>query len=302
MYTYPLYTGSRTLMLEVPEKNMLYTAEHPHFTPSMPEDQLIEESLDHPVGCPGLEAVPKDAKVLIIVDDATRPTPARKIIPHVIRRLIKRTSHIAFATAPGTHRPLTEDELNLKIGREYLEQYPCFNVDYREKEKYHYITTSSAGTPIHLHECVLDADYMICIGNIGPHNVVGWSGGAKMIQPGISGEDTTQKTHLYYSLHDRLLDIIGNVHCPARQEIDEIGTLTGINFIINTVLDEDFHILGLFSGHHIKAHRAGVTFAEEVLCPKIPAKADIVVAGAYPNNIDYWQGFKPLAFSLLERV
>ncbi len=299
MYHYSLYTGSRTLNLQIPEKNLLYIAEHPYTAPALSEEALFEESLDHPIGCKGLEDIPADTKVLILVDDATRPTPTGRIIPHVVKRLLTRTSQISFATAPGTHRPLTHEELKIKIGKDYIDRYPVYNVNYKEKEKYHYVTTSSAGTPVYLHECMLDAEYVICIGNIAPHNVVGWSGGAKMIQPGISGEETTQKTHLNYSLHDRLLDIIGNVHCPARQEIDEIGTLARVGFIINTVLDKNFHILGLFSGHHIKAHRAGVAFAENVLCPKIPEKADIVIAGAYPNHVDYWQGFKPLAFSLL---
>ena len=67
---------------------------------------------------------------------------------------------------------------------------------------------------------------------------------------------------------------------------------------MNTVLDSDKNILGLFCGHYLEAHRAGVAFAQKALRPEIPALADIVIVSAYPCNMDYWQGFKPLGFSM----
>ena len=300
MFSYSFYTGSRDFRFAVPDENFLYCAEHPHYQSERTEEEIICDALDHPIGNGGFADVPEDAKVIIIVDDVTRPTPTGRIIPFVMERLLKKTSNISFATAPGTHRPLTDEELELKIGREYMDQYPVYNIDYKEHEKYRYLTTNAHGTKISLHECVTEADFIICIGNIGPHNMVGWSGGAKMLQPGVSSEETTTQTHLYYFTHGQtMMDVIGNVDCEARQEIDEIGTLAGLNLIINTVLDTDMNIIGVFCGHHIKAHRAGVEFAEQYLCPRIPQKADIVIVSAYPNNVDYWQGMKPLVFSFL---
>jgi nickel-dependent lactate racemase len=299
MSQFSIYTGARNIKVNIPEKNFLYFAEHPHCDLPQDESILITQALDHPIDSEKLDEIPLNAKVLIVVDDATRPTPTARIIPFVLERIKKRTSNITFATAPGTHRPLTDAELCAKLGRDVLENYNVVNVNYKESEHYKYVETTALGTPIYIHECVLAADFLITIGNIAPHNMVGWSGGAKMLQPGLSGEQTTSHTHLAGALNYKLLDVLGNVDCRTRQEIDEIGGKLGLNFIINTVLDEQKNILGMFCGHYIHAHRQGVAFAQKALCPSITALADIVIVSAYPCCIDFWQGFKPLAFSLL---
>ena len=79
--------------------------------------------------------------------------------------------------------------------------------------------------------------------------------------------------------------------------MEQIAGQVGLDFIINTVLDEHKNILGVFCGHYIEAHRAGVELARQVMCPKIPKRADIVIASANPADIDFWQGCKPYIFS-----
>lgn len=298
-YTFDIYTGVRTQKVTIPKKNFLYYAEHPHVEVSMSEEEIIKNAIEHPIGGVSLADIPMDAKVVIIVDDATRPTPAKKIIPYIIKEVEKRTSNITFITAPGTHRPLTDEELDRKIGKEWLEKYHLVNIDASHQEDYLYIgETEQMKTPLYIHKEVLAADYRIAIGNIGPHNVVGWSGGSKIIQPGVSGKLTTEKTH-YAGSYERLENIFGNIDCKSRQEIDAIGKKVGLDYIANTVLDTEGKILGLYCGHYLAAHREGVKFANQVLRPEIPEQADIVIVSAFPCCIDYWQGFKPVGFSLL---
>lgn len=299
MPSFQVFTGNRDIKIELNDQNFLYFAEHAVYSPADTESKLIEYALDHPIGSDPLdELIPLNARVIILVDDATRPTPCKRIIPHVLKRVEKRTKNITFVTAPGTHRPLTEAELDNKIGTELIAKYGVVNVDYREADKYRFLDTSALGTPVYVHEAVLDADFKISIGNIVPHNVVGWSGGAKMLQPGICGEETTANTHLIGARNYHILDIVGNVDCDMRKEIDAVGGRIGLDFIVNTILDEHQNILNLFCGHYLQAHRAGVEFGKKVLCPEIPALADIVIVSAYPCYFDYWQGFKPVAFSL----
>lgn len=292
-----VFTGSRVITVPLEEKNFLFHAVHDEAHQSGDEAELIKLALDNPIDSPGFEAIPEGAKVVIIVDDTTRPTPAYKIIPHLLERLKKRTKNIFFATAPGTHRPLSETDLKAKIGAENLGQYPLINTDYTEKDKYKFFGQSNMGYPIYVREEILDMDYKITIGNIGPHNVVGWGGGAKMLMPGVCGEETVNGTH-YKGAEFPALDVFGNENCRMRQEVDEIGGMIGLDFICNTILNDRKEILALFCGHYIKAHRAGVEFAKKALCPEVTALADIVVVSAYPSNIDYWQGYKPLGFSL----
>jgi len=293
-----IFTGVRNIKVAIPEENFLYYAKHKDYTPSISQEKLICDALDNPIGTKPLdEEIPKDSKVIIIVDDVTRPTPCKRIIPHILDRVEKRTKNITFVTAPGTHRPLTDEELDIKIGREFIRKYGVENIDYKREEDFEYIGDTPTGTPLYFHKAVLKADYKIAIGNIAPHNMVGWGGGAKILQPGVSGEITTSGTHLV-GVNYPMLEIVGNENCEMRKEVEEIGGHIGLDFIVNTVLNADKLILGLFCGHYIKAHRAGVNFAKEILCPIIPELADIVIVSAYPSNIDYWQALKPLAFSM----
>lgn len=296
MKSFNIFTGVRNIDISIPKENFLYYAEHKDYKPSVSQEELISHALDNPIGSKTLDQIPKDSKVAIIVDDTTRPTPSKRIIPHVLERVEKRTKNIIFVTAPGTHRPLNEQELDEKIGNEFIAKYGVVNIDYKKEEDFDYIGDTGMGTPLYIHRAVLNSDYKIAIGNIAPHNMVGWGGGAKILQPGVSGEVTTAGTHLV-GVNYSFMEVVGNEDCMMRKAIDDIGGRIGLDFIVNTVLDANKLILGLFCGHYIKAHRAGIAFAKGVLCPVIPELADIVIVSAYPSNIDYWQGFKPLGFS-----
>ena len=294
-----IFTGARYQDFEIPEKNFLYFAEHNEPEITLSEEEIIENAIANPIGGSSLEDIPENAKVVIIIDDVTRPTPAKKIVPYLVREIVKKTENITFVTAPGTHRPMTDEELDRKLGKEWIEKYRLVNVDATREDDYEYIgDTEYSKVPLYIHKEVLSADYVIAVGNIGPHNVVGWSGGAKIIQPGVSGRLTTERTH-YVGSYDRVEDVFGNVNCRTRQEIDAIGERVGLNYIANTILDDKGNIVALFCGHFLKAHRAGVEVAQKVMRPEIPAPADIVIVSGYPSRIDYWQGFKPIGFSLL---
>ena len=111
MKSYSVFTGMRDIEIQLEDKNFLYYAEHEDYTPELSQDQLICQALDHPFSADRLDQLPADTKVIIIIDDATRPTPTSAILPYIMERLEKRTRNITFVTAPGTHRPLTEEEL-----------------------------------------------------------------------------------------------------------------------------------------------------------------------------------------------
>jgi lactate racemase len=297
MKSIDIYTGMRHITIHLDDKNFLYHAVHPEVKTSKPEEEIINDALDNPIDAKPLDSIPEGASVIVIIDDVTRPTPSAKIIPHILKRVEKRTKNIKFVTAPGTHRPLAARDLEAKIGREYMDKYGVVNIDYTKKDEYECYGDSNMGYPLHVHKAVLAADCKIAIGNIAPHNVVGWGGGAKILMPGVCGEETVAGTHLK-GAEFPVMEVFGNIDCRMRREVDEIGGMIGLDFICNTILDDEKHVLALFCGNYLKAHRKGVEFAKQALCPAIPAPADIVIVSAYPSNIDYWQGFKPIGFSL----
>ena len=94
-----------------------------------------------------------------------------------------------------------------------------------------------------------------------------------------------------------VLEVIGNRDNKPRGEMDAIAEKVGLDFIVNTVLDEDKNMLGVFAGHFVEAHRAACAMAEQVMVIPIPAQADILIVSANPCHFDYWQGIKPYAYS-----
>lgn len=301
MSRYMLPYGDKGMEIDVPDKNFLYYAE-PVTSREIPDqDRIITEAFGHPIGTGRLEdMVCPEQEIVILLDDITRPTPKRILLQEVLRRLEHAgvpDSRITLIMALGTHRILTEDEIETHIGMDIIKRFRFLNLDYKDSSVFVDLGRSRNGTPIQVYRQVVEAGFKIAIGNIVPHIAAGWGGGCKMIQPGVCSERTTEITHLMACTLQNVLESCGTTDNLCRREMEEITAMVGLDFIVNTVMDEDKHILGLFCGHFIEAHRAGVLLAEQVMCPVIPRRADIVIASAAPADIDFWQGCKPYIFS-----
>lgn len=298
-YTIPF--GKEVLAFELDERRVQYVAAP--LKPSVPgdPDALIEASLDRPIGTEKLEELlDKGMKVLILIDDITRPTPKKQILEHVLRRISRagvRREDVTICIAPGTHRSMTEEEKLTHIGGEILANFRLINPSYTELDRFTHLGDTPSGIPIDVYTIALEADFILGIGNIVPHVSAGWGGGAKIVQPGICGERTTQGTHVIAALEQNVMETCGNADNQCRREMEWIAGKVGLKFIVNTVMDEDKHILGVFSGHYIAAHRAGIELARQILSPEIPCKTDIVIASANPAEVDFWQADKPFVFS-----
>jgi nickel-dependent lactate racemase len=237
----------------------------------------------------------------VIVDDITRPTPKKRILTEVLRRLAAGgvpRSQVRVVMGLGTHRQMRMDEIEAYLGKENLAGVELVNNDYKDKTCFVDLGVTENGTPIEVYRAVMEADFKIAIGNIVPHVAAGWGGGAKMIQPAVCSERTTGVTHLMAATKQNVFEVCGNADNLVRREMETIAGRVGLNFIVNTVLNDEKQMLGVFSGHFVQAHRAGVELAKQVLCPRIPAQADIVIASANPAHVDMWQGCKPYIFSL----
>ncbi|HQE93319.1 MAG TPA: nickel-dependent lactate racemase [Anaerolineae bacterium] len=291
-----------TTQVEVDERNLLFYAVHR--APGALPDQatVVDAALDHPGGTEKLEDLlaPED-RVVIIVDDITRPTPTAKILPVILARLAQvgiPDKAVLIFMALGTHRPMTRDELRVKLGDDVLTRYRVINRDYRDGDFVDLGTTAS-GIPIEVNREIINADFRIAIGNIVPHITSGWGGGSKIILPGVCSQKTVDRMHYAACLMQPVLDVLGVRDNQARVEMDDIAGKIGLDFIVNTVLDENQRMVGVFAGHYVAAHRAAVALAQEVMVVPIPKLADIVIASAYPCHFDYWQGIKPYVFTHL---
>jgi len=289
-----------TTQVEIDDRNLLFYASHRKTTEISAPRRVIEEALEHPIGTGKLEELLEpDQSVVIMVDDITRPTPAADILPFILQRIEEvgiPDEAVLIFIGMGTHRPMTDEELRIKLGDRLRERFRVINRDYREGDFIDLGHTES-GILIEINREILEADFKIAVGNVIPHISAGWGGGSKMILPGVCSQKTTDMMHLMACIVQPVLEVIGTRDNKPRAEMDAIAQRVGLDFIVNTVMDEDKNLLGVFTGHYIDAHRKATELAEQVMVIPIPAEADILIVSANPCHFDYWQGIKPYTYS-----
>lgn len=255
----------------------------------------VRDALCNPIGSPHLSQIAVGAgNVVIISDDATRPTPVSLILPHVLAELAAAgvaERSITVVMANGSHRAMTPEEIRAKLGAGPAARLRVVNHDFQAGDLVDMGTTPS-GVPVMINRVVAQADLVIGIGSIVPHRYCGWSGGAKIVQPGVCGEDTTVATHLMITHDDGVR--LGNVENVVRHEMEAVAARAGLRFIVNVAQDAAGRVAAVVAGDPVAAHRAGVICAEQVCAVHIPERADVVVAGSFPADMNLWQAGKAL--------
>jgi len=283
-----------TLML--PASSILPALARSEPEPSPDPEGEIVRALREPIGqSPLREMLTGHERIVVVADDATRRTPTELILPHLLNELNEAgipDGQVTLLIALGTHRPMSRDEILQKYGPEATSRIPIENHDWADPAKMVDLGSTPHGVPVAINRQVLEADFVIGVGSIGPHHLVGYSGGAKIIQPGVSGAQTTAEVHLMSVRLRR--NFLGQTDNPVRQEIDQIGREAGLRSIFNTVLDDDGQLVGAFFGNPAAAFAEGVATCQEGHTQHLPAQADIVVASSTPYDVDFWQAHKTL--------
>lgn len=279
----------------VPDRNL---AEILSPRPSVPLSDLecaIEAALNAPIGQAPLEKwVRPDDRVIIVSDDNTRLTPADRIMPPLLERLNAAgipDDRITCIMALGTHRYMTDAEMEAKVGERVFRRIRVFNHEWRDPDALVDLGTSSQGTPLLVNRAVAEADVVIGLGAIVPHHIPGFSGSSKIIQPGVCGARTTAETHMLSCSGggDSLLGIAAN---PVRRDMDDMADRVGMRTIFNVVMDSQGGVVGVYFGDMRAAFRAGVELAKKIYGVAYQETPDIVLANSYPCDLDFWQSHK----------
>ncbi|NIM94062.1 MAG: nickel-dependent lactate racemase [Anaerolineales bacterium] len=288
--------GDRKITLEIPEENLLFNVGPREAGIEPSEEEEITRALAYPIGSAELSrVVSMGQSVAIIVDDHTRLTPTWKILPHVLDELNRggiRDDDIKVIIAGGTHRPMTKEEKRHKFGAETIERITFIDHDYLDREKLKDYGTTEYGTEVLVNTDAIEADFRMTIGVIFPHFPAGWGGGAKMLLPGIAGENTVAQFHLLGASHADTQ--LGQIDTVTRREMELFADKVGLHYIFNVVLDKHGHILKAFAGDYIGAHREGVAFARSIYEVDIPDMADLLISSTSPIDHDYFQVMKGL--------
>ncbi len=284
------------LHLEIPAQNLIGVFAPRQLPPVSDVAAEIESALAHPIGGLSLTELARGARrVILIADDNTRPTPLTVIAPILLDALNRAgipDAAIEVVIALGTHRQMTEAEIAQKFGTQVVKRVPVVNHEAFDPSALADLGMTAGGVTVQVNRRVLKADLVLGIGSIVPHHIAGFSGGAKIIQPGICGEHTTGQVHLLSVRRERSL--LGALENQVRAEMETIAERAGLRAILNTVLDSEGRVIGSVYGDPRLAFRQGVELSRRIYGVRVPCLADIVVADSHPCNIEFWQAHKTL--------
>ncbi|AOR74246.1 Uncharacterized protein LACFE_CDS0782 [Limosilactobacillus fermentum] len=263
---------------------------------SLSEKDLVEQSLDNPIGSPSLEELATGKKnIVIISSDHTRPVPSHIITPILLRRLrsVAPEARIRILVATGFHRPSTHAELVAKYGEEIVANEEIVMHKSKVDEDMVKIGKLPSGGDLIINKVAEEADLLISEGFIESHFFAGFSGGRKSVLPGISSYKTIMANHSGEFINDKH-SRTGNLHHNmVHHDMVYAARKAGLQFILNVVLDEDKHIIGSFAGDLEAAHKQGTDFVGELAGVKA-IKSDIAITtnGGYPLDQNIYQAVK----------
>jgi nickel-dependent lactate racemase len=281
--------------LEVPDRHPVAVLMPCREGSPQPIARLAEEALAHPIGRGPIEedATPS-SRILILVDDLTRQTPAGALLPALLRRFNERgvrKENVRFLIAAGTHSRMSEAEIEKKLGPKIPREYSVALHHWKDEGQLVPIGATVDGTPIRVNRMLSEADIVVGVGQIVPHRVMGFTGGATIVQPGVSGKEITGYTH-WHSAQFAGGEILGHAENPVRAEVERIASKAGLRFILNVVMDADHRVIHVVAGDPVAAHRRGAELSAAIYGVQLAAPADIVVTESFPADSDLWQAAK----------
>ncbi len=259
----------------------------------------IEDALLRPIDSKPLRELAKRTDTVgIVVNDITRPTPYKLILPILLRELRSiPDEQILFFNATGTHRPNTEAELRQMLGDEVLSRYRIIQNDAKDRSSHKSVGATKSGNEIWLHKEYLDCETRILTGFIEPHIFAGFSGGGKAVMPGLALLETVIRNHSVNNIdHPKATwgVTLGN---PIWEEIQQAASLVPPSFLLNVALNREKEITAIFAGDFRKAHEQGCAYVKKNAMAAVRKPYDIVVTSnsGYPLDLNLYQSIKGIS-------
>jgi lactate racemase len=290
--------GKEGLAVTLPDGFDYQVLECPVVAPLPDPVAAIETALDHPVAGPSIKELAAGKKTAAIsVCDITRPALNRMVLPPLIQRLEAAgisKSGIRILIATGLHRGATETEIRQIVGDAVAEQYEILNHDARNPEQHKHLGTTRSGTPVHIDARFIDADLHLSLGLIEPHLMLGFSGGRKLVAPGLAFEATIKTLHSSRFMRDARTCEGSIDDNPLHDELLEIARMARHDFIVDAALTRTRGLAGVWAGEAEAAHRAGVEAVRKAMFQPVDKAADAVITtgAGYPLDLTFYQSIK----------
>jgi nickel-dependent lactate racemase len=272
--------------------------------PAMPVEEnpgnALRKALFAPVSAPPLvEAARGLRTACILICDITRPVPNGLLLPEIVRQLLDagmQPGNITVLVATGLHRPNEGAELEELVGDPWVMKTVRVENHFARDDAAHADLgrTPTRGTPVKIDRRFVEADLKIATGLVEPHFMAGFSGGRKVIAPGVAHKDTITTFHsARFMAHPKADNCIleGN---PLHEEQLEIVRMIGPVLAVNTVIDEHRRLSYVNYGEIIESHLQAVAFAGKYTRVAVPRRFRTVVTSAagYPLDKTYYQTVK----------
>jgi nickel-dependent lactate racemase len=268
-------------------------------------DAGIGEKLENPFGSDRLEEIISAGEtVLLVVPDATRNVACGQVVNLLVRRLIANGTmpfEINIIFANGIHRPVTEAEKQEILTPFIAQRIKTFNHQARDLVQFIRLGETSGGIPIELNRKLKEYDHTILIGGINFHYFAGFTGGRKLICPGLASSRTISGTHKL-AFDCQTLDrrtgvgagkLAGN---PVHEAFVEVVERISPTFAINTIVNDRGEMIDLYCGHWKTSHQRACRDYAGKHTVKITEKRDLVIVsgGGFPHDLNMIQAHKAL--------
>jgi nickel-dependent lactate racemase len=296
--------GRTGLEVELPDDRVVRTLAYKDAPPLADPEGILREVLAHPTGTPPLAELARGRRdACVVICDITRPVPNELILTPLLETLESsgiRREKIVILVATGLHRPNLGDELVEMVGQKIVDRYRIENHHGTRLDEHTFCGHSPRGVPIWIDSRYVEADLKITTGLIEPHLMAGFSGGRKLICPGIAALETVKVWHGPDFLEHPNADcgiLDGN---PVHEENTWIGRHVGCDFIVNVVIDAQRRPLAFVAGDMEAAFLEGVEFVKQVVVDRLSEPVDIVVTSSagYPLDTTFYQAVKGLTGAL----
>ncbi|GAA1599716.1 nickel-dependent lactate racemase [Kribbella karoonensis] len=261
---------------------------------------VLRRALRAPVaGAPLRERVRRGQTAAISACDGTRPQPRELMIPAVLAELdgVVDLDDVVVLVATGTHRGNSDAELRQMFGDEVVDAVRIVNHDGRDRDQLAWMGAHGNGVPVWLNRHWVDADVRITTGFVEPHFFAGFSGGPKLVAPGLAGLDTVLVLHDAARIGDPRATwgvIQGN---PVHDDVRAIADATGVTFALDVVLNRDKEIVAAFGGDLLPMHAAACAVAKRIAMQPVDAAFDVVVTtnSGFPLDQNLYQSVKGMS-------
>ena len=260
----------------------------------------LRRALREPVSGPPLrERVRPGQTVAISACDGTRAQPRDLMIPVLLEELdgLVDLDDVVILVATGTHRANTEAELRGMFGDAVVDAVRIVNHDSRAGDTHRWVGTFGDGVPVWLNELWVDADVRLTTGFVEPHFFAGFSGGPKMVAPGLAALDTVLVLHDAKRIGDPRATWGVTVGNPVHDDVRAIAEATGVTYAFDVILNREQHVIEAFGGDLLAMHAAAIERARTVAMAPVEAPFDVVVtSGAgFPLDQNLYQSVKGMS-------